>query len=92
MPLSRKKRSARKPPDATSLRRSRFAAEMNRTSTFRVAEEPRRITSPLSSARSTLVCVLGAISPTSSRKRVPPSAASKSPTLVWVAPVNAPFS
>jgi len=36
--------------------------------------------------------VVSGNSPTSSRKMVPPSATSKYPERVWVAPVKAPFS
>jgi len=42
--------------------------------------------------RSSDACVSGGNSPTSSRKIVPPSAASNRPILRWTAPVNAPFS
>src|SRR3990170_2783436 len=42
--------------------------------------------------RRIFACVRGLMSPTSSRKRVPPSASSKRPLLRPVAPVNAPFS
>src|SRR5207253_1310749 len=45
-----------------------------------------------SSTRSTFTWVAGAISPTSSRKMVPPSASSNRPSRRSAAPVNAPFS
>ena len=44
------------------------------------------------STRSSATCVLGEMSPISSRKRVPPSAASKRPFLRATAPVKAPRS
>ena len=53
---------------------------------------PSRVTSRVSSTRSSLAWVEAGISPTSSRNRVPPSAASMSPTFTLAAPVNAPFS
>ena len=46
----------------------------------------------LSSTRSSLTWVAGAISPISSRKIVPPSASSNRPSRRSAAPVNAPFS
>ena len=42
--------------------------------------------------RSSLVCRLSGMSPISSRKTVPPFAASNFPFFAWWAPVNAPFS
>ncbi|KFE58476.1 hypothetical protein DB31_6275 [Hyalangium minutum] len=53
---------------------------------------PTGFTSPLSSTRSSLACTSSGISPTSSRKRVPPCAASKAPVRRVSAPVKAPFS
>src|SRR5467141_1813621 len=44
------------------------------------------------STRSSLACVSSAMSPISSRNRVPPSAASNLPSRRATAPVNAPFS
>ena len=67
-------------------------AAMTRTSTFIVFCEPMRSTSPSCSTRSTLACVFGLMSPTSSRKIVPRSACSNLPICFSVAPVNEPFS
>ena len=61
---------------------------MTRTSTLIVRAEPSRSTSPSCSTRSTLACVFGLMSPTSSRKIVPLSACSNLPICFSVAPVN----
>lgn len=91
-PFSRKYRSRRNAFRSTSASRSRLVAAMNLTSTRRGRTLPRRVTSRVSMTRSSLTCVDSGISPTSSRNSVPPSAASSSPSLLLVAPVNAPFS
>ena len=65
---------------------------MTRTSTSIVFVLPTRSSFRSSRTRSTLAWVSGAMSPISSRKIVPPSAASKRPMRRLSAPVNAPFS
>ena len=61
-----------------------------RTSTLRVRSLPTRRSSPSCSTRSSLACMPGDISPTSSRNSVPPSATSNRPRVSRSAPVNAP--
>ena len=78
----RKSRSWRKRPAATSARRSALVAEMIRTSTRRVRDEPTRSNSPVSSTRSSLACWLSGTLAISSRNSVPPSASSKRPDAV----------
>jgi hypothetical protein len=53
---------------------------------------PTRVTSRCSITRSSRVCIAGGSSPTSSRKSVPPEAASNTPVARVCAPVKAPFS
>src|SRR5437667_2454189 len=65
---------------------------MTRTSTLIGWVPPTRKKVRSSSTRSSFTCVAGVISPTSSRKIVPPSASSKRPSRRSAAPVNAPFS
>ena len=69
-----------------------MVAATSRTSTFTVWVPPSRSISPSCSARSSFTCAPTGISPTSSRKRVPPLARSNRPGLRAVAPVKAPFS
>ena len=63
-----------------------------RTSTRRGRSSPRRWISPFCSARSSLACTSSGSSPTSSRNRVPPLAASKRPGRSATAPENAPLA
>ena len=79
-------------PSATIAGRSRLVAAMSRTSTRSVRVPPRRSNSCSCSTRRILACVLGLMSPISSRNSVPPSACSKRPMRCLSAPVNAPFS
>ena len=65
---------------------------MIRTFIFRVRSSPTRSYSPSCSTRSNLLCNSNGISPTSSRKRVPPSAASNRPARSFKAPVKEPFT
>ena len=69
-----------------------FVAATILTFVFSTFEEPTLINSPLSRTLRSLTCVARGSSPTSSKKIVPPSATSKYPLLLAVAPVNAPFS
>ena len=55
-------------------------------------DEPTGVTSLFCSTRNSLGCNSSGISPTSSRKTMPPSAARNTPKLRPAAPVNAPFS
>ena len=71
MTLRRKYRSSRNVPRSISSSRSLLVAAMTRTSTLIVRADPSRSTSPSCSTRSTLACVFGLMSPTSSRKIVP---------------------
>ena len=89
----RKNRSSRKRPRAISSSRFLLVAAMTRTSTVdRLLRTRSRSTSPSCSTRSTFACVRRLMSPTSSRKIVPPSASSNLPICFSVAPVNEPFS
>lgn len=72
--------------------RLRLVAQTRRTSTVMVLEEPMRSKDLFSRKRRSLTWVEASISPISSRKTVPPSAASKRPILRSEAPVKAPFS
>ena len=63
-----------------------------RMSVLIVSELPRRSNERVSRTRSSLTCVEGDISEISSRKMVPPSAASKRPMRLATASVKAPFS
>ena len=56
----------------------------------RVSVEPTRVTSPVSMTRKSLACIDSGISPSSSRNRVPPCAASNTPARAATAPVKAP--
>ena len=90
--LSRKKRSSRKVPWATICSRLRLVAATSRTSSCTGFWLPMRSTARVSRKRSNFTWVDGLTSPISSRKIVPPSAASNRPIRRSVAPVNAPFS
>ena len=63
-----------------------------RTFVFCTTDEPTFMNSPFSSTRKRRTWVVRGNSPTSSKKIVPPSASSKYPLRVAVAPVKAPFS
>ncbi len=92
MVLSRKSRSSRKRPAATSAARSALVAERMRTSMRRDREAPTRSTSPVSSTRSSLACCRTASVPISSSSSVPPSASSNRPIRSVRASVKAPFT
>ena len=72
--------------------RSRFVAESRRTLTLIGSLLPMRKTSSFSSTRSSFACSVSGMSPTSSRKSVPPLACSKRPLRSRSAPVKAPAS
>jgi len=63
-----------------------------RTSTWMGVVPPTRSNDRVCRTRNSLTCTEGLISPISSRKSVPPSAASKRPSRLPAAPVNEPFS
>ena len=86
----RKYRSRRKRSRSDSRSRSRLVAARMRTSIFRSRIPPTRRTVRSSTALSSLPCSDSSMSPTSSRNRKPPSAASKRPILDSFASVNAP--
>ena len=65
---------------------------MTRTSTCMSRTPPTRRMTWSSSTRSSLACSSGESSPISSRKSVPPSAASNRPFFICLASVKAPFS
>ena len=65
---------------------------MTRKSTLTDRMPPRRVSSLVSSTRKRSTWVLESMAPTSSRKRVPPSAISIFPLRRNWAPVKAPFS
>ncbi len=65
---------------------------MMRTSTFWVSTEPTRMNSFSWMTRRSLAWVSMVTVPISSKKIEPPSAASKSPFLLAIAPVNAPLT
>ncbi len=69
-----------------------LVAEMTRTLTCLVRDEPTRSISPVSSTRSSLACWRMGTLPISSRKMVPLSASSKRPMRSVRASVNAPFT
>ena len=79
-------------PRRISSSRFRLVAERIRASTVRLRLSPRRRTSLSWSVRSSLTWSDGGISPISSRKSVPPVAASNRPGLSRSAPVNAPLT
>ena len=64
---------------------------MMRTSTLITSTEPRRMNSFSWITRRSLACVSRLMLPISSRKIEPPSATSKRPRFVAIAPVKAPF-
>ncbi len=67
-------------------------AASTRTSTLRARSSPTGRTSPSCSTRSSLAWALGASSPTSSSRMVPPSASPNSPGRERMAPVKAPLA
>ena len=67
-------------------------ADTIRTFTRICVLEPTRVISPDSSTRRSLICVAIGMSPTSSRKSVPPLAYSNLPTRSLEASVKAPFT
>ncbi len=71
-------------------RRSRCVAATSRTSIGRCSLSPRRLIVRDSSTRSSFGCSASGSSPISSRKIVPPCAASNDPARAATAPVNAP--
>ena len=77
------------PPPPCGRDRGSWRSTM-RTSTLRVRSLPTRRSSPCCRTRSSLPCMPGDISPTSSRNSVPPSATSNRPRVSRSAPVNAP--
>src|SRR3989475_1531716 len=85
-------RSSRNRPSATCSLSDLLVAATTRTSTLIGCVPPTRKKVRSSSTRSSFTWVAGAISPTSSRKTVPPSASSKRPSRCSAAPVKAPFS
>jgi len=77
--FKRQNRSSRKEPALVSACRSRLVAAITRKSTGRGALPPRRVTTFSSSTRSSSTWTLGLTSAISSRKMVPPLAASNLP-------------
>ena len=71
---------------------SALVAAMMRTSTSILSELPTRSMVPYSTTRNIFSCTSNGMVPTSSKKRVPPSAVSKRPRRRCSAPVKAPFS
>ena len=92
MVLRRKSRSSRKRLLATSSSRLALVAEMMRTLTLFVFDDPTRSISPISSTRRSLDCRFYGTLAISSRNSVPPSASSNRPTRSALASVNAPFT
>ena len=90
--LSRSSKSARNSPLAANAGKSSFVAATIRTSTRIGREEPMRVTSPYSTARSKRSCAPIDKVPSSSRNSVPLSASSNRPARDLVAPVKAPAS
>ena len=88
----RSSRSARNFSASTIFGRFSFVAPTIRTSTLIGRDEPIRVTSPYSTARSSRSCAPILSVPSSSRNNVPPSASSKRPSRARVAPVKAPAS
>ena len=88
----RSSKSALNRPLSTILGRCSLVAATMRTSTRMGRDEPMRVTSPYSTARSNRSCAPILKVPSSSRNNVPPSASSKRPSRARVAPVNAPAS
>ena len=80
----------RKTAFAHHLRRSRFVAATRRMSTRCTLFPPTGVTSRVSNTRRSFACVASGMSPTSSRKSVPPSACTIRPCLSVTAPVKAP--
>src|SRR5881409_2129294 len=90
--LRRNNRSWRNLPAVASAWISEFVAEMTRTLTRCVLEEPTRSNSPVSSTRNSFACCGSGRFAISSRNRVPPSASSNRPTRSSFASVKAPFT
>src|SRR5881227_1016211 len=90
--LRRNNRSCRNFPAADSAWMSAFVAEMTRTFTRCVLEEPTRSNSPVSSTRSSFACCGKGRFAISSRNSVPPSASSNRPTRSTFASMKAPFT
>ncbi|OQC34779.1 MAG: hypothetical protein BWX66_01793 [Deltaproteobacteria bacterium ADurb.Bin058] len=91
IPASLAYRSPRKRPLLTPANRSRFVAETILTSKGIGRVAPTGTTARSSKTRSNLTWVSGAKSPISSRNKVPPLAAIKTPALASLASVKAPF-
>ena len=79
-------------PTAIASARSRFVAEIRRTLTLIGSLVPTRTISPDSRTRRSLTWVESGMSPTSSRKSVPPLACSNHPLRSRSAPVKAPLT
>src|SRR5205807_190404 len=90
--IRRNNRSCRNFPAAASAWMSAFVAEMTRTFTRCVLEEPTRSNSPVSSTRNSFACCGRGKFAISSRNSVPPSASSNRPTRSTFASVKAPFT
>ena len=88
--FKRKNRSSRKRPSPIIASNGWFVAATTRTSTSIVSVDPTRVTVRCSNTRNNLAWAVGLRSPTSSRKIVPPSAASNFPARSSSAPVNDP--
>ena len=90
--LTRYIRSARNSPSAMAVSLSRLVAAIKRTSTSTFFTPPTRKNVRVSSARSSFDWSCIGISMISSKNSVPPSAISKSPNFLALAPENAPAS
>ena len=88
----RKKRSSRNEPSRIRAARSWFVADTRRASVRSTRVPPRRWNSWSCSTRRSFAWIAGDMSPTSSRKSVPPLACSKRPMRWRSAPVKAPRS
>ena len=71
---------------------SRWVADRMRVSTGIGLRDPTRVTVRSSSTRSSLTCIIGGMSPISSRNSVPPVVLSNRPFTCAIAPVNDPRS
>ena len=89
-PLSRKYRSSRKRPRATSTSRSRLVAATTRTSTGTARVPPTRVSVCSWSTRSSRAWLVVESSPTSSSSSVPLCAERKRPGRAPLAPENEP--
>ncbi len=90
--LSRSSRSGLNLPSSAIAHRSALVAATIRTSTATVSLAPTRSKPPYSTTRRIFSCTAIGIWPISSRKSVPPCAASNRPARRRAAPVNAPAS